>query len=241
MVEVIFDNLSGLTQGIGAAILLPIEQMRSGWVYAFDFVYEFLSKFVSNIVVRLKDMVRAFAHATQDIIFYMMDFAAIIAATLGGDNEKAMIHAGEVAKRGFLKGFEFTDNNELFIAPPLRISEWEKTLQGMVDGMNTSIFEDFDAKFSERMNALNVGLQENPLEAKVELKPKGLSDLSKMGLSSEMKVLQATESRLLTRGATDDPLLKMSEKQLQVLQELLNAALRQIDNKDPQIILEGVN
>jgi hypothetical protein len=235
-VEVGFTNIVNMSQGWGAALLLPIEQARSGWVYAFDFMWAFVSKFADNVLVRLNDLARGFAGVTNDIILSTLDFGAASAAALTGNTERAMLHMGELSKRKFLEGFEWTDNNELFIAPPVVISEWEKTLQSMVDGMNTNIFEDFEAKFSGRMEAIKQDIEKKPIDAKVNIKTKS-SDLGALsGMQSDVKMLQSTESRLLVRGATDDPLLRISQQQYQVLQDILNATLKQ-----PQIVVQGVN
>jgi hypothetical protein len=169
-----------------------------------------------------------------------LDFTAATMAAITGETERAAFHLGQIANRGFLEGFEWTDHSELFVAPSVRISEWENTLQSMVDNMNTSIMNDFDGKFTERMQAIKQGLEENPLEAKINIKPKGdLSSGLSSGLNSEVKMLQAVESRVMVRGSTEDPLLKLSEQQVKVLQDILNATVRRDENKT-EFVLEPV-
>ena len=88
------------------------------------------------------------------------------------------------------------------------------------------------------MEAMNKGLKENPLNASINLETKG-NPLG--GMSSEVKMLQAVESRVMMRGSTEDPLLSLSKEQANILRELLNVATRQADKVGQQIYLEGVN
>jgi len=87
-----------------------------------------------------------------------------------------------------------------------------------------------------RMEALNKGLKDNPLNASINLETKG-NPLG--GMSSEVKMLQAVESRVMVRGSTEDPLLKLSEQQVKVLQDILNATVRRQENQT-QVVLEPV-
>jgi hypothetical protein len=80
---------------------------------------------------------------------------------------------------------------------------------------------------------MNAKFEKNPLDVDVNLNAKG-GALG--GLKSDVNVLQSTESRLLVRGSTDDPLLKISEQQYQVLQDILNATVRR-----EQVVLEPVS
>jgi hypothetical protein len=59
-------------------------------------------------------------------------------------------------------------------------------------------------------------------------------------MSSEVKMLQAVESRVMVRGSTEDPLLKLSEQQVKVLQDILNATVRRDENKT-EFVLEPVS
>jgi hypothetical protein len=190
--------------------------------------------------VRLTDLARAFATITSNIALGALDFTAATMAAVTGETERAAFHLGQIANRGFLDGFEWTDHNELFIAPPVAISEWEKTLQSMVDGMNTSNMSDIETKFKDRMKTISEGLKNNPLENKIEIKPK-VDTSAASGLNSEVRLLQAVESRVLVRGSTEDPLLSLSKEQVSALKELINVITRQGEEKQPAIVFQGVN
>ncbi len=239
LAEVTVEQFGTVMEGFGAALLLPLEQARSGWEYFFlDLVpalAKWLSKNVWNIFYDLGEaIIKVFTNLGTSIGEIMAGIWNYIANGFSADSyEQLMFEVGRAGTRGFMDGFEPV--TEAFVVPPVRISEFEKTLRSMSDWAATSILSSFSSKFQERMAAIKDGFGK-PFSTDINIKPKG----SLSGMSSEVKVLQATESRLLTRGATDDPLVKISERQLQVLQDLYNASIRRED-RNTQIILEGVS
>jgi hypothetical protein len=239
--EVVIDSFSTAMEGFGAALLLPLEQARSGWEYFFvdllpslmswfaDNFYNVMSDLGSGVVTMLQNIGKSAAEITFAIQNYLLSGFSAEAY------EQLMFSIGEAGSRGFLEGFEPV--TEAFVAPSVRISEFEKTLQSMADSSAQSLLSNFDSKFSERMEAMQNGLKENPLSATVNLEAKG-NPLG--GMSSEVKMLQAVESRVMVRGSTEDPLLKLSEQQVKVLQDILNATVRRDENKT-EFVLEPVS
>jgi len=232
MIEVTLDNIKLSAETWGAALLLPLEQVRSGFEYLFvDLLPALGSWFADNFTNLMQDIGTVF----KGVFLNMGDVARgvweyIISGFSVQEYAELMIEVGRAGAEGFLQGIEPMSN--AFVAPTLRISEFEKALESMLDGGTTSLLSDFDTKFNERIAAMN-GKGKKPLDVDVNLNTKG-SSLS--GLKSDVNVLQSTESRLLVRGATDDPLLKISQQQYQVLQDILNATVRR-----EQITFEAVN
>lgn len=237
LIEVTFLNIGSVAEMLGASIVLSLEQMRSQFEHIFTVaIPAYASWFADNFINILSDIggivISTFSNLGTSIGEIMAGVWNYVSSGFSADAyEQLMFEIGRAANRGLLDGFEPV-TKALPNIGERAVSEFEKTLQGMVDTTATSLVGEFDTKFNERIAAMS-GKGTTPLDVDVNLNAKG-SALS--ALDSNVNVLQSTESRLLVRGATDDPLLKISEKQYQVLQDLLNATVRK-----EQVTFEAVN
>lgn len=242
LIEVTLFNLGTIVEMVGASVVLSLEQMRSNFEHILTVaIPAYASWFASNFVNILSDVggivIATFSNLGTSIGEIMAGIFNYIASGFSADAyEQLMFEIGRAANRGLLDGFEPV-TEALPDIGTRAVSEFESTLQGMVDTSANALATEFDTKMQERMEALNRGLKENPLEATVNLQAKG-NAIS--GMQSEVKMLQAVESRVMVRGSTEDPLLKLSEQQVKVLQDILNATVRRQENQT-QIVLEGVS
>ncbi|XZE45349.1 hypothetical protein SH467x_000586 [Pirellulaceae bacterium SH467] len=215
LAEVAITNLSKTAEMIGAALLLPLEQSRSGWEYLFvDFIPSLLNWFSEQFTNIMKDIGVFTAGVFENI-------GDVAAATwdyiLSGFSPQAygelMLEVGKAGAKKFLEGME--PATEAFIAPELQISEIEKNLKEVLDGTSQDLFGEFNSKLNERIDWLHKVMNENPFEAKVDLKPN-----FKGGMPSEIKSIQALESRIMIRGATEDPMFRVANEQLTTLKSI---------------------
>jgi hypothetical protein len=237
LIEVTLLNIGSVSELAGASIVINLEQMRSQFEHIFTVaIPAYASWFSDNFLNILSDIggivIATFSNLGTSIGEIMAGIWNYVSSGFSADAyEQLMFEIGRAANRGLLDGFDPV-TKALPDIGERAVSEFEKTLQGMVDTTATSLVGEFDTKFNERIAAMN-GKGKKPLDVDVNLNTKG-SSLS--GLKSDVNVLQSTESRLLVRGATDDPLLKISQQQYQVLQDILNATVRR-----EQITFEAVN
>jgi len=237
LIEVTFLNIGSVAEMLGASIVLSLEQMRSQFEHIFTVaIPTYASWFADNFINILSDIggivISTFSNLGTSIGEIMAGVWNYVSSGFSADAyEQLMFEIGRAANRGLLDGFEPV-TKALPNIGERAVSEFEKTLQGMVDTTATSLVGEFDTKFNERIAAMS-GKGTTPLDVDVNLNAKG-SALS--ALDSNVNVLQSTESRLLVRGATDDPLLKISQQQYQVLQDILNATVRR-----EQVTFEAVN
>jgi hypothetical protein len=241
LIEVTLFNLGTIVEMIGASVVLSLEQMRSNFEHIFTVaIPAYASWFADNFINILSDVggivIATFSNLGTSIGEIMAGVFNYISSGFSADAyEQLMFEVGRAANRGLLDGFEPV-TKALPDIGERAVSEFEKTLQGMVDTSANALASEFDTKMQERMEALNKGLKDNPLNASINLETKG-NPLG--GMSSEVKMLQAVESRVMVRGSTEDPLLKLSEQQVKVLQDILNATVRRDENKT-QFVLEPV-
>ena len=237
LVEVTFLNISSVLEMVGASIVLSLEQMRSQFEHIFTVaIPAYASWFADNFINILSDIggmtIAVFSNLGTSIGEIMAGVWNYVSSGFSADAyEQLMFEVGRAAQRGMLDGFEPV-TKALPDIGERAVSEFEKTLQGMVDTTADSLLGEFDTKFNERIAAIS-GKGKTPFDVDVNLNAKGAALSS---LNSNVNVLQSTESRLLVRGATDDPLLKISQQQYQVLQDILNATVRR-----EQITFEAVN
>jgi hypothetical protein len=238
LVEVTLTNIGAIAEMAGASIVLSLEQMRSQFEHIFTVaIPAYAAWFADNFINILSDIggivIATFSNLGTSIGEIMAGVWNYVSSGFSADAyEQLMFEVGRAANRGLLDGFEPV-TKALPDIGERAVSDFEKTLQGMVDTTASSLVSEFDSKFNERIAAMNEKFEKNPLDVDVNLNAKG-GALG--GLKSDVNVLQSTESRLLVRGSTDDPLLKISEQQYQVLQDILNATVRR-----EQVVLEPVS
>jgi hypothetical protein len=240
-VEVTMFNVGDVFNLAGSAILLSIEQMRSSLEHFFlTVIPEYASWFARNFLNILRDVAVGASHIVENLGTNLGEgFALIFEYIMGGwqtqDFSDFMGDLGNTLAQDLTRGFE-PITEALPEIGDRAVSEWEKSLQGSMEESANNLVTEFDTKFKERMDKVNEDLKENPLNAEVNIKAKG--DTSLAGMSGEVKMLQAVESRVMVRGSTEDPLLNLSKDQLNVLNGILEALREQPNNG---VILEGVS
>jgi hypothetical protein len=242
LVEVTLFNLGTVSELAGASVMLSLEQMRSNIAHIFTVaIPAYANWFAENFINILSDVggitIALFSNLGTSIGEIMAGLWNYISSGFSADAyEQLMFEVGRAANRGLLEGFE-----PVTAALPdigdRAVSEFERTLSGMVENSASTLVGEYDRKVTERLKLINESFTKNPIEASINIKAKGDSALG--GMSSEVKMLQAVESRVMVRGSTDDPLLSLSKEQTNLIRELLNVTTRQAD-KQSQIVFEGV-
>lgn len=213
MAEVVVTNFTASMEVFGAGMLLPLEQSRSGWKYLFvDYIPALLNWFTeefTNIMTDIGVFTSGVFKNIGDVASAMWDY--IINGFSPQAYAELMMEVGKAGAEGFLEGIDPMTN--AFVAPELQISEFEKSLQEMIDNSSNVIAQDFESKFTERLEAMQKGLKDNPLDAEIDLRLRRES-------VPDVKTIQAVESRVMVRGSSEDPLLKVSNEQLNSLKRL---------------------
>jgi hypothetical protein len=107
----------------------------------------------------------------------------------------------KAASRNLLEGFKAT-TQPLPTVLERQLTDREKELKARVASMGASMGEEFANKFDERMGAISNTFSDFNNQVQIESKKSAESIETTKSLANS---LQATESRLLTRGSGDDP------------------------------------
>lgn len=228
LVEVSVSNLSRMGEMIGAALLLPLEQVRSGWEYAFtQFIPAALEWFFdqfNNIMSDIGTIAAGVFKNIGDVASSVWDY--ILSGFSPEGYAKLMYDVGKAGATGFLEGSK--PMTEAFEPPELVPSEWENTLREMLESSTNSFGEEYTSKFKERLDAMQEATKERTFDTELKLNVKG-------GMPAEVKSIQAVESRVMVRGSTEDPLLKVSNEQLNALNRL-ERILEQSQSNRPSLV-----
>jgi hypothetical protein len=157
--------------------------------------------FGRNFLNILQDTAVAASHLVENLGSNIGNgFAVIFDYIMGGwqdkDFDTFMLELGGAMSENLLRGFEPV-TEALPDVGERAVSDFEKSLEGVLAEGGEKLANDFTTKFEERMGALNESLKSNPIETEVDLKMRpGSFDLQ----SQQVKALNAFESRVMVRG-----------------------------------------
>jgi hypothetical protein len=212
LVEVAVSDLSRMGEIIGASLLLPIEEARAGWEYTFtQYIPAALDWFFqqfNNIMSDIGTIAAGVFENIGDVASSVWDY--ILSGFSPEAYAKLMFDVGKAGATGFLEGSK--PLTEGFEPPEFVESDWAQTLRDMLNSSTDSLTNEYFDKFNERMDALRDMTKGKTFDANLKL--------NIQGGTPEVKSIQATESRVMVRGSTEDPLLKISNEQLNALKRL---------------------
>jgi phage shock protein A len=133
-----------------------------------------------------------------------------------------MNRIGESAGRSLLDGFE-AQTQALPTIADRAMTDTEKLLNRSLETSATSLLDQFNSKFDERLGKIESDFESNPIVGKIDL------EVDKDALNRQIKtdkvkrddaILQVSESRLLTRGTGDDPAKQTQQNTANAVKEL---------------------
>lgn len=245
-VEVAITNVGTIMEMAGASILLTLEQMRSTFEHFFlTVIPEYVMWFGRNFINILQDTAVAASHIVENLGANIGNgFAIIFEYIMGGWQDQGfdefMLNLGNAMSEDLLRGFEPV-TEALPEVGERAVSEFERSLEGILVEGGEKLADDFTTKFEERIGALNDKLKDNPIETEVELKARSSFNLQ----DQQIKALNAFESRVMVRGdVTDSPEKKTAEntdKITKQIDEVLKAINQPQDRPfERQIEIVGV-
>ena len=212
MAEVIFNNFGAVVDLVFASIQLQYESYRADTEHLFvttlpAYIGWFADNFFNIIETAYNAVYTVIYNATTKIIDTMKALWDFIAS---GGSTDLLGQLGEISGRSYLEGFQSSIEAMPEIAARALTAK-EQELGAKIGSISTGLAEEFNRKFAERAVKLgeNVGesladtvelsLKKGEEEAKKKDVDKVLGNASSKGANSDA-VLQAAESRLLTRG-----------------------------------------
>ena len=246
-IEIGWNNLPVIFEMVQNSVLLSLETLRADIEHVLVTVIPaYATWFADNFVNLIVDAGTAYVTAWMNIAKKVGEIVKTLYDVIVGniDISTAMSRIGETAGRSLLDGFE-AQTQALPTIADRAMTDTEKMLNRSLDTSATSLLDQFNAKFSERLGSIEDDLTANPLEAKIEL------DVDTTALNRQIKtdkvkrddaILQVAESRLLTRGGGDDP-AKMTEKNtadaVKELQQMRKEMLAQSKNNTTLKVIGG--
>ena len=217
-IEVVWNNLGKVFETIGAVVLLSLETLRADMEQVLTVVIpSYAMWFADNFVNIFRDAGMAIVTVFSNLGTIIGEIFAGIWGVITGQESisEAMANVGRAAGRGLLDGFESTTAALPEIAARA-MTDSESALSALIAGNTDSIMDEFQSKFTERIEQVQKDIEDKPFEAAVDLKLND-SALDKAKKTKKDKadstdtVLSATESRLLTRGRVDDPSITVAK------------------------------
>ena len=207
-VEVIVTNLGAVWEMMKAGAELRFEQMKNIIMHVLtEVIPQYAMWFAENFVNLIRDGLSVAASIVTTYVTQIIDtFKSLWDFIASGGSTDILGEMGEIAGRSYLEGFE----SSLTALPEIagrELSQKEKDLQAKVDGIAANLGDQFAAKFSERMVVLDGELGAD-FDKEIDLKLNNKID-EKLGTSlgggsgGGQAMLQAAESRLLTRGPAE--------------------------------------
>jgi len=212
MAEVIFNNFGAVVDLVFASIQLRYESYRADTEHLFvttlpAYIGWFADNFFNIIETAYNAVYQVIYSATTKIIDTMKALWDFIAS---GGSTDLLGQLGEISGRSYLEGFQSSIESIPEVAARALTAK-EQELSGKIGSISTGLAEEFNRKFADRAVKLgeNVGesladtvelsLKKGEEEAKKKDVGKVLGNASNKGANDDA-VLQAAESRLLTRG-----------------------------------------
>ncbi len=246
-VEVGVTNIGTVMEMAGASIMLTLEQWRSTFEHVLVTVIpEYVMWFGRNFLNILQDTAVAASHLVENLGRNIINgFSIIFEYIMGGwqdqDFDSFMAELGGAMSENLLRGFEPV-TEALPEVGERAVSDFEKSLEGVLTEGGEKLANDFTTKFEERMAALNDSLQSNPIETDVQLNMRSSGfDLQ----SQQVKALNAFESRVMVSGdVSNSPEKSTAEntgKMAKTIDEVLQV-IKQPKNRpyEQQIEIVGV-
>ncbi|WP_417739829.1 hypothetical protein [Rosistilla oblonga] len=204
-VEVVVMNLGKIWEMMVASAELQLTRLAEISMHTLTVVIPayamwFADNFVNIITDAFNAVVAVFTNAGTilgESAFAMFEF---IRSGMSGGMDGLMNELGQIASRSLLDGFEATTESLPDIAAR-KITEREQELQEKIGNIAGDLGQEFADKFEARMIGLGEAVG-NELSTDIDLQMgKGLGKASGGNNNS---ILQAAESRLLTRGPGSD-------------------------------------
>jgi hypothetical protein len=224
-IEVGWNNLPTVFEMVQNSVLLSLETLRADIEHILITVIPgYATWFADNFVNILIDAGTAYITAWTNIAKSVGEIVKTLYDVIVGniDISTAMNRIGESAGRSLLDGFE-AQTQALPTIANRAMTDTEKILNKSLDTSATSLLDQFNTKFNDRIGKLKTDLESKPLGAKIALEVDS-DALNRQIKTDKVKtsdsVLQVTESRLLTRGGGDDPTMQTAANTLNAVKEL---------------------
>lgn len=224
-IEVGWNNLPTVFEMVQNSVLLSLETLRADIEHILITVIpSYAMWFADNFVNLIIDAGTAYITAWMNIATNVGEIVKTLYDVIVGniDISTALNRIGETAGRSLLDGFE-AQTQALPEIASRAMTDTEKLLNQSLDTSATSLLDQFNTKFDERLGKLKTDLETKPLGAKIDLEV-DTDALNRQIKTDKVKtndsVLQVTESRLLTRGGSDDPTMQTAANTANAVKEL---------------------
>jgi hypothetical protein len=190
-VEVIVTNLGSVWEMMRANVELRFEQVKNIIIHILtEVIPQYAIWFGNNFTNIIRDaMSLAYTIISNHVQKYIDAFKAFWEFLASGGTSDILGQLGEIAGRSYLDGF-VASTEALPAMAARQISEREQELANKIGAIGANLGDQFSKKMSERMVKIDdeVGAD---FDKKVNLK---------LNKKVEMQEVQATDTRLLTRG-----------------------------------------
>jgi hypothetical protein len=199
--EVVLTNLDSIWVAVVSQAELYMLQISGAVMHALTVtIPAYAMWFAENFVNLIRDgLMLAFTVVTNHVQKIIDAFRALWDFIASGGTTDVLGQLGEIAGRSYLEGFE----SSLTTLPEIagrKITEREKQLAETIGQIGANLGEEFATKFEER--AIKLGGVGDALSTEIDLTiNKKINE--KVGKPGGDAMLQASESRLLTRGPAD--------------------------------------
>lgn len=224
-IEVGWNNLPVIFEMVQNSVLLSLETLRADIEHVLVTVIPgYATWFANNFVNIIVDAGTAYITAWMNIATNVGDIVRTLYDVIVGniDISTALNQIGETAGRSLLDGFE-SQTQALPEIASRAMTDTEKILNKSLETSATSLLDQFNAKFDDRLGKIETEMTSKPLSTKIEL------DVDTTALNRQIKtdkvkrddaILQVSESRLLTRGSGDDPAKQTEQNTANTYKEL---------------------
>jgi hypothetical protein len=224
-IEVGWNNLPTVFEMVQNSVLLSLETLRADIEHILVTVIpSYAMWFADNFVNLIIDAGTAYVTAWTNIATSVGEIVKTLYDVIVGniDISTAMNRIGESAGRSLLDGFE-AQTQALPTIADRAMTDTEKLLNRSLETSATSLLDQFNAKFDERLGKIESDFESNPIVGKIDL------EVDKDALNRQIKndkvkrddaILQVSESRLLTRGTGDDPAKQTQQNTANAVKEL---------------------
>jgi hypothetical protein len=235
MMEVVIGNLGNIWQIAVLSIALQMTRIAETIRHYFSVSLTFVSWYARNFVTLLTDGFRLaqtvivnFAMMAHDVLSTMWTFIA-------SRGEKGAVEFVTALAKGSAMNFAETFKAESEPLPEIigmQVSEAQSSLMAQINGLSGDIAGEFQKKMQERMTASGQAAGESLL-AGINLSAGAagntVDDIGKK-IRSESQILQATQSRLLTRGSGSNPLLDEAKRQTKATERVAKATEKLVES-----------
>ena len=224
-IEVAWNNLPVIFEMVQNSVLLSLETLRADIEHILVTVIPgYATWFADNFVNIIIDAGTAYITAWMNIATNVGDIVRTLYDVIVGniDISTALNQIGDIAGRSLLDGFE-AQTQALPEIANRAMTDTEKVLNKSLESSATSLLDQFNSKFDERLGKIEDDFTAKPIVGKIDL------EVDSEALNRQIKpdkvktsesVLQVTESRLLTRGGSDDPTMQTAANTANAVREL---------------------